>query len=191
MNFLHIFIVIFLLVIFLCGGGVILYLFIKTYKSKTSKNAPIIINPAPQYSNNRVLGSLISIETGRKNRKLIKMVPGDVDVDKDSEDEVKFISDKVVTLPKGFSSDRDIILTLPPRVEDLNKNFIKLGEKVEEKNVDNHIIEVMRESKDRKNLLRKISAGGELSRDEIRRLKGLIDDLSKDKKSDKGDYKNL
>jgi len=183
MTELLIILLIFLILVGVGVAGMFIYLLFFKYKEEIT-NDPIAINLNSDKSNKRSMGIVKNISKGRKGRFLVTFSPKDVDVEKDNESECKVIVDKIIELPKGtLSKDRDIKILLPryseELVDELKEDWFgrSLIEYIEKKNDNNNIIESLREGLERKGVIRVLHGAGELSKEEIRRLRELRDEI--------------
>ncbi len=180
---LEIFFAIFLTLIVI--GLAVFFIIIKIKLQTEESENELIINFVSNRCNKRAIGVLKDIIVGRKRRTLITYIPKDVNIDSESEKEVKVIVDKFIDVPRGdISKDRGLKILLPKNPEDLPESIIqtdfgkKLGKDIENKNVENNIIATLRESRNRQDVLQLLQGGGELSKSEIKKLGELFDELT-------------
>ncbi len=177
----------------LVGLGIWVFVMISK-KEEELDDKNIIINFMPQHTaphKGYFIGAEIST-TKVGNRQLIEMVPKDVkkeDIEKFKKIEnVKIVGDrnKIDILPLGDASDaRNIKLIWPPTPEDFpqsikNSRFGKfLMKYVEELDIDNTEIDIIREGSKRKTKLLKKMGDGEVSEEYIEATDEMTKDLIK------------
>ena len=183
MTGLEIFFLLFLVLIVM--GLAVFFVILRSRLQTEESENDIIINLDSNRANKRAIGIIKDVVVGRKGRTLFTYIPKDVNADSESEGEVKAIVDKFIDVSRGeLSKDRGIKILLPKNSEDL-PNSIKqtdwgkgLSKNIEGKNVENNIIEALRESRSRQDTLQLLQGGGELSKSEIKRRNELVEELS-------------
>jgi len=183
MTGLEIFFIMFLVMIVI--GLAVFFMILKSRLQTEETENDIVWNLISNRCNKRSTGVVKDISVGRKGRILFTYIPKDVNEDTESEKEVRVIVDKFIDVPRGdISKDRGLKILLPKNSEDLPKSIKQtdLGKKfsrdIEQKNVENNIIESLRESRNRQDTLQLLQGGGELSKSEIKRRNELLDELS-------------
>lgn len=182
MTGLEIFFIIFLILIVL--ALFIFFAVLKYRMQEEEEENDIIWNLGTDRCNKRSTGVMKSIITGRGRRSLITYTAKDINDNKT--EVVKMIVDKYIDCPKGSpSQDRGLKILMPRNSEDISPSIRDtplgqiLSKYIENKNTEGNIINVLRESKNRQDIIRMLHGGGELSKEEIARRNELLHELSK------------
>jgi len=174
--------VVFLVVCFLCSGVAAVIII---FKEKLEKpNLPILLNFMSYKNNKRFIGVLLSSTKGKEGREIIEYSARDLDESTKPEKHSIIIEpNKKLVFPKGeLSNERDIVIVLPHDYNSLNEKFKNtdfgkaIGVLIELKNVENHVIQTMKESNKRKEDLMEEIAGGEISRTWMKKMQEIFQD---------------
>ena len=183
MTGLEIFFILFLVAIVI--GLAVFFVILRSRLQTEESENDLVWNLVSNRCNKRSTGIIKDVVVGRKGRTLFTYIPKDVNACSESEKEIKVIVDKYIDSPRNdISKDRGIKILLPKNSEDLPECIKqtdwgkRLSKNIEGKNVENNIIEALRESRSRQDTLQLLQGGGELSKSEIKRRNELVEELS-------------
>lgn len=157
---------------------------------------PIAINFMSDFCDGRFIGVEKKVELGKEGRKIITLEPRDVDPRQlDNVKNVTVIVDKnkLISLPKGTSRDKNISIYLPPTVESFPKalketmfgKMLMLLTAITD--AENTEIAALQEGMKRQSQHIKDMAAGEVSAERITQITEIYDDLLSASRENKRD----